>query len=123
MEVYEIRPGTGIGPVEIGMSRHNAKRAMEATGHSVDSFVRWPESPPVLAMQENSFQVYFDRSDRVEAIGGCPDRRRTSRRRLLLEFSQAGVATTPGAELGEAVTVDAAMASRSTALASFARSR
>lgn len=50
------------------MSRDDAKRAMETTGHKVESFVRWQNRPPVLAMQENSFQVYFDRSDRVEAI-------------------------------------------------------
>ena len=67
--VYEIRPGDGIGPVEIGMSRAEAARAMTRTGHAVDTFKRWPkESPPVLAMQGNSFQVYFDRADRVNGI-------------------------------------------------------
>ena len=66
--VYKIRPGNGIGPVEIGMSRDEAKRAMEKTGRRVESFVRWENTPPVLAMQENSFQVYFDRSDRVKEI-------------------------------------------------------
>src|SRR5688500_6258186 len=66
--VYEIRPGDGIGPVEIGMSRAQAERAMRATGQAVDSFVRWPESPPVLAMERNAFQVYFDRADRVNGI-------------------------------------------------------
>ena len=66
--VYEIRPGEGIGPVEIGMSRAQAERAMKATGRTVESFVRWPESPPVLAMERNAFQVYFDRADRVNGI-------------------------------------------------------
>jgi hypothetical protein len=68
MDVYKIRPGSGVGPVQLGMSRDDAKRAMGTTGHKVESFDRWQRSPPVLAMQENSFQVYFDGSDRVEAI-------------------------------------------------------
>lgn len=66
--VYEIRPGDGIGPVEIGMSRAEAERAMKATGQAVESFVRWPQSPAVLAMERNAFQVYFDRADRVNGI-------------------------------------------------------
>lgn len=74
--VYEIRPGDGIGPVEIGMSRAQAERAMRRTGHAVDSFVRWPAEPPVLAMERNAFQVYFDRADRVvgiEVMGATSD--------------------------------------------------
>lgn len=66
--VYDIRPGDGIGPVAVGMSRAQAQRAMTATGQPVDSFVRWPQSPPVLAMERNAFQVYFDRADRVDGI-------------------------------------------------------
>ena len=66
--VYEIRPGDGIGPVEIGMSRAQAERAMTATGQAVDSFMRWPAEAPVLAMERNGFQVYFDRADRVNGI-------------------------------------------------------
>ena len=66
--VYEIRPGDGIGPVEIGMSRAEATRAMKRTGRAVDSFARFPAEPPVLAMERNSFQVYFDHADRVSGI-------------------------------------------------------
>ena len=41
MDIYKIRPGSGVGPVKIGMSRDDAKsmsrddakRAMETTGH------------------------------------------------------------------------------------------
>ena len=68
MDVYKIRPGSGVGPVKIGMSRDDAKRAMETTGHKVESFVRWQNRPPVLAMQGEFLSGYFDRSDRVEAI-------------------------------------------------------
>lgn len=65
---YEIRPGKGIGPVQIGMLRRDAQAAMRETGEPVESFVRWQGTPPVLAMQENAFQVYFDAADRVEGI-------------------------------------------------------
>ena len=65
---YEIRPGSGIGPVRIGMSRGAAERAMRGTGQPVTAFVRGQTPPAVLAMHENAFQVYFDTSDRVEAV-------------------------------------------------------
>ena len=68
MERYEIQPGRGIGPVRIGMTRAAAEQAMKASGQAVDSFVRVQKGPPVLAMHGNAFQVFFDDTDRVEAV-------------------------------------------------------
>jgi len=64
---YEIRPGQGIGPVQIGMSRDEARRAMQATGQTVDTIDRG-DPRQALVMQGNGFQAYFDASDRVHAV-------------------------------------------------------
>ena len=111
MDTYEVRPGSGAGPVEIGMSRQDAERAMEATGHQVKSFVRWPEAPPILAMQANSFQVYFDHSDRVEAVElmgpGSDGQSFGEEPPFVALYGDVDVFRTPASELAEVVSGDA----------------
>jgi hypothetical protein len=60
---YEIRPGKGIGPVQIDMSREEARRAMQATGQSVVSFER-----QMLGMHAGAFRIHLDAADRVESV-------------------------------------------------------
>ena len=64
---YEIRPGKGIGPVKLGMSRDEARHAMQARGQRVVSLDRG-DPRPALAMHGNGFQVYFDAADRVHGV-------------------------------------------------------
>jgi hypothetical protein len=62
-ETYEIRPGRGIGPVRIGMSREEARLAMQATGQSVVSLER-----QMLGMHGGAFRIHLDATARVESV-------------------------------------------------------
>jgi hypothetical protein len=64
---YEITPGKGIGPVEIGMSREEARRAMTVRDRAVRSVDRGA-ARPALMMHGGTFQVDFGPADRVEAV-------------------------------------------------------
>lgn len=66
MEHFEIKPLVGIGPVRLGMTREESRRAM---GRTPDSFQKSPTDPPTTdAYFESAFQVFFDEHDRVEYI-------------------------------------------------------
>jgi hypothetical protein len=73
-KVFEVRPGAGIGPIEIGMTREQARAAATAAGLSVCDFRRGGgEGPPDYFIADQLF-AYFDDGDHVEevevAVGG-----------------------------------------------------
>jgi hypothetical protein len=111
MRRYEIRPGRGIGPIRIGMSRADAERAMGTTGQAVQSFVRGQQGPPVLAIERNSLQAYFDDADRVEGVeiyGGAGDSRALGvEPAFSARYRGVDVFRTPASELVAVVSRDA----------------
>jgi len=108
---YEIRPGQGIGPVSLGQTREAAKSAMEGVGGSVRESKRWEDAPPVLAMCENAFQVYFDGSDVVEEIelmGPAGDGQLLAEEpSFVASYGDLDVFRTPATELAALVARDA----------------
>ena len=65
MDAIEVEPGVGIGPVQIGMTRHQVIRAAEAAGLDVRLIRRWPDKPEVLIVSDQ-IQAYFGPDDLVE---------------------------------------------------------
>src|SRR6476469_3550870 len=67
MEWFEVRPGEGIGPLTVGMTRSEAMDAVEGAQFSSERFVKSPESPDALSIERQLF-AYFDLDDRVEEV-------------------------------------------------------
>jgi hypothetical protein len=65
MRTYQINPGSGAGPITLGMSRDEAVFALRAIGADVEQFGRWPGKPDVLMAEQNDLQVFFDANDHV----------------------------------------------------------
>ena len=67
-----MRAWAGIVAVRASGALFAATAGMKRTGHAVGTIRRWPTAkppvPPILAMQLNTFQVYFGDDDRVEEI-------------------------------------------------------
>ena len=64
MDSFDVRPGQGIGPIAIGMTRSQALEASESAGLSAASFVKSPTAPKALVIERQLF-AYFDINDRV----------------------------------------------------------
>lgn len=62
-----MRPGEGIGPITIGMTRSEAVEAAESVGLTATSFVKSPTAPKALVIERQLF-AYFDPDDRVEEV-------------------------------------------------------
>ena len=62
-----MRPGEGIGPLQLGMTRKDAMTAGLAAGFAVDAFARagGPKTDLVLSGQ---LFVYFDAAGRVDEV-------------------------------------------------------
>ena len=67
MDRFEVRPGEGIGPITIGMTRSEAFEAAENVGLTAASFVKSPTAPEALVIERQLF-AYFDPDDRVEEV-------------------------------------------------------
>lgn len=67
MDTFDVRPGEGIGPIAIGMTRLEALEAAKDAGLSVMSFVKSPNDPEALAIEQQLF-AYFDRDDWVVEV-------------------------------------------------------
>ena len=67
LATYEIRPGKGIGPVQIGMSREAARLAMQASGQAVAA-PRHGDPRPMLESHRGAFRVHLDAAGRVQAV-------------------------------------------------------
>ena len=66
--VFDIRPGSGIGPISIGMTREEALAAVADAGLAVQDFRRAVRSgPPDLYISDQLF-AYFEEGDRVEEV-------------------------------------------------------
>ena len=64
----DVRPGVGIGPIEIGMSRADAIAAATAAGLTVEDFRRGlGPGKPDLAISKQLF-AYVDNSGTVEEV-------------------------------------------------------
>ena len=96
---FSVEPLVGIGPVRLGMSRQETRNALDVP---VLSFKKGPSSaPPVDAFLENTFQVFYDKDNRVEFIElsrGGP---------FTVLFQGISVFETTADELLEAVSPDA----------------
>jgi hypothetical protein len=64
---FEVRPGEGIGPITIGMTRSEALEAAASAGLSAMSIVKSPTAPEALVIERQLF-AYFDPDDRVEEV-------------------------------------------------------
>jgi len=68
VERFEVRPGLGIGSIDIGMSRSSAIAAATADGLTVEDFRRGPGSgKPDLFIGSQLF-AYFDADGAVEEV-------------------------------------------------------
>jgi hypothetical protein len=68
-----VRPGRGIGPIELGMTRSEVTIAALAAGLAVEDFSRGSGPKTDLVINRQLF-VYFDADDRVlEAEVGVPE--------------------------------------------------
>ena len=67
MDAIEVEPGVGIGPVQIGMTRHQVIRAAESAGLEVQPVRRWPDHPEVLIVADQ-VQAYFGPDDLVRQV-------------------------------------------------------
>ena len=57
MTVFEVRPGEGVGPIRLGMTREEAREAMP---DGRESFLKTPDSQhPTDAWFEAGFQVFY----------------------------------------------------------------
>lgn len=70
LENYNVVPLEGIGPVRLGMSRAQARVAM-----NLQSQIRTDHahSPGIDFYHDNAFQVFFDAENRVEYIELAPE--------------------------------------------------
>jgi hypothetical protein len=67
---FDVRPGAGIGPIEIGMTRQEALAAALADGLQARDFRRgrsWKDGPPDLLIGDQLF-AYFEDGDRVVEV-------------------------------------------------------
>jgi hypothetical protein len=67
VDAFAVRPGEGIGPIAIGMTRSRALQAANDVDLRVASFVKSTTEPEALAIERQLF-VYFDSEDQVEEI-------------------------------------------------------
>jgi hypothetical protein len=67
VDAIEVEPGIGIGPVQIGMTRHEVITAAEAAGMDVQTVRRWSGRPEVLIVADQ-VQAYFSPDDVVEQV-------------------------------------------------------
>lgn len=67
MDRFEVRPGEGIGPITLGMTRSEAFEAAENFRLTAASFVKSPTASEALVIERQLF-AYFDRDDRVEEV-------------------------------------------------------
>ena len=66
MITFDVTPLVGVGPVRFGMSRQDARDALDVP---VLSFKKGPSSTsPTDAFLENAFQVFYDEDNCVEFI-------------------------------------------------------
>ena len=65
MDTFDVRPGSGIGPIAIGMTRADAVEAAERAKLSAAPFSRG--STPALVIDRDLF-AYLDGDDRVEEV-------------------------------------------------------
>ena len=63
---FDVEPLRGVGPVRLGMTRDESRAAM---GLPFESFQKSPGDAALTdAYLDSSFQVFFDREDRVDFI-------------------------------------------------------
>jgi hypothetical protein len=67
---YDVLPLVGIGPVHLGMSRAQSRRAMGP--EPPEPYKKFPDQAFTDAYYDNSFQVFFDDRDVVEYIELSP---------------------------------------------------
>ena len=68
MNTVTVRPGIGIGPIDIGMARSDAIAGATAAGLMVEDFRRGPgHGKPDLVINGQLF-AYFDGAGRVEEV-------------------------------------------------------
>jgi hypothetical protein len=64
LDVLDVRPGEGIGPVDIGMTREQVQAAAAAAGLHVRDFSRTGKGSSDLVVNGQVF-VYFDKGGKV----------------------------------------------------------
>ena len=65
MDTFDVRPGSGIGPITIGMTRADAVESAERATLSAAPFRRG--STPALVIDRDLF-AYLDGDDRIEEV-------------------------------------------------------